>query len=139
VADEPGPVYRASKLSRGAAWLVLACAAGLSIYGLITAGAASTKAIAVTGLFGLMAWAALRLEVRATPDALLSCAGRKVRRFPWADVRGFEIDRRTGRDISVLLKGNAKHRLPIVEVATRRVPAETVRGELERYWKAHRH
>jgi len=28
--------------------------------------------------------------------------------------------------------------LPIVEVATRRVPAEDVRSELERYWKAHR-
>ncbi len=138
MADEPGPVYRASKLSRGAAWLVLACAAGVSTYGLITAGGASTKAIAVSGLFALMAWAALRLEVRANPDALLSCGGRKIRRFPWADIRGFEIDPRTGRDISVLLKGNAKHRLPIVEVATRRIPPETVRAELERYWKAHR-
>ena len=138
MADEPGPVYRASKLSRGAAWLVLACAAGVSVYGLITSGAASTKAIAVSGLFGLMAWAALRLEVRATPDALIACAGRRLHRFPWADVRGFEIDQRTGREISVLLKGNVRHRLPIVEVATRRVPAEKVRDELERYWKAHR-
>jgi PH (Pleckstrin Homology) domain-containing protein len=138
VADEPGPVYRASKLSRGAAWLVLACAAGVSVYGLITSGGASAKAIAVSGIFGLMAWAALRLEVRATPDALTVCGGRTTRRFPWADVRGFEIDRRTGRDIAVLLKGNTRHRLPIVEVATRRVPAETVREELERYWKEHR-
>jgi hypothetical protein len=54
-------------------------------------------------------------------------------------VRGFEIDKRTGREISVLLKGNARHRLPIVDVATRRVPAERVRDDLERYWKAHRH
>jgi hypothetical protein len=138
VADEPGPVYRASKLSRGAAWLVLGCAAGLSVYGLITSGGASAKAIVVSGLFGLMAWAALRLEVRATADALIVCGGRTTRRFPWSDVRGFEIDRRTGRDIAVLLKGNARHRLPIVEVATRRVRAETVREELERYWKAHR-
>ena len=138
MADEPGPVYRASRLSRGAAWLVLACAAGISVYGLISSGAASTKAIAVSGLFGLMAWAALRLEVRATPDALIACGGRRIRRFPWADVRGFEIDPRTGREISVLLQGNARHRLPIVEVATRRVPAESVRDELERYWRAHR-
>jgi hypothetical protein len=98
VADEPGPVYRASKVSRGAAWLVLACAAGISISGLITSGEASTKAIAVSGLFGLMAWAGLRLEVRATPDALVVCGGRTTRRFP----------------------------------------AETVRDELDRYWKAHR-
>ena len=138
MAGEPGPVYRASKVSRGAAWLVLACTAGISIAAIVTSGADSTKAVAVSGVFALMAWAALRLEVRATPDALVVCGGRTTRRFPWADVRGFEIDRRTGRDIAVLLKGNARQRLPIVEVATRRVPAETVRDELERYWKAHR-
>ncbi|HKY77285.1 MAG TPA: PH domain-containing protein [Acidimicrobiia bacterium] len=125
-------------MSRGAAWLVLGCAAGVSVYGLVTQGGASAKAIAVSGLFGLMAWAALRLEVRATPDALVVCGGRTTRRFPWADVRGFEIDQRTGRDISVLLKGNARRRLPIVEVATRRVPAETVRAELEQYWRSRR-
>ena len=127
MAEEPGPVYRASKVSRGAAWVVIGSAAGMSVYGIVKIGGASTKAIAVSGLFALMAWAALRLEVRATPDALLVCSGRTTRRFPWADVRGFEIDQRTGRDISVLLKGNARRRLPIVEVATRRVPAETVR------------
>jgi hypothetical protein len=138
VAGEPGPVYRASKVSRGAAWLVLACAAGISIASFVTAGGKSTKALVVSGLFGLMAWAALRLEVRATPDALVVCGGRTTRRFPWADIRGFEIDRRTGRDIAVLLKGNRRQRLPIVEVATRRVPAETVRDELDRYWRAHR-
>jgi hypothetical protein len=138
VGEEPGPLYQASKLSRGAAWLVIGCAAGLSVYALITQGGASSKAIAVSGLFGLMAWAALRLEVRATPDALVVCGGRTTRRFPWADVRGFEIDQRTGREISVLLKGKARHRLPIVEVATRRVPAERVRDELEQYWKSHR-
>ena len=44
------------------AWLVLGCAAGVSVYGLITQGGASVKAIAVSGIFGLMAWAALRLE-----------------------------------------------------------------------------
>ena len=138
MGEEPGPVYQASRLSRGAAWLVIGCAAGVSVYGLATAGGASTKAIAVSGLFGLLAWAALRLEVRATPEALVVCGGRTIRRFPWSEIRGFEIDQRTGREISVLLKGNARHRLPIVEVATRRVPAESVRDDLERYWKAHR-
>ena len=137
MAGEPGPVYRASKLSRGAAWLVLACAAGIAIAAIVSSGTDSTRAVVVSGVFGLLAWAALRLEVRATPDALVVCGGRTTRRFPWADIRGFEIDR-TGRDIAVLLKGNSRRRLPIVEVATRRVPAETVRDELERYWKAHR-
>lgn len=138
MAEESAPVYRASKLSRGAAWLVLACAAGIAIAAIASSGADSTRAVAVSGVFGLMAWAALRLEVRATPDALVVCGGRTTRRFPWADIRGFEVDRRTGRDIAVLLKGDARQRLPIVEVATRRVPAETVRDELDRYWRAHR-
>ena len=138
MGEEPGPLYQASKLSRGAAWLVIGCAAGVAVYGLIAHGGASTKAIAVSGLFGLMAWAALRLEVRATPDALVVCGGRAARRFPWADIRGFEIDQRTGREIVVLLKGNARRRLPIVEVATRRIAAETVRDELEQYWRSHR-
>jgi hypothetical protein len=138
VAEEPGPVYRASKVSRGAAWVVLGCAAGVSIFGIIGSAGAATSAIVVSAVFGLLAWAALRLEVRATPDSLVSCAGRRIYRFPWADVRGFEIDQRTGRDVVVVLKGDLRHRLPIVEVATRRIPAETAQAELERYWKIHR-
>ena len=137
MGEERAPLYQASKLSRGAAWLVIGCAAGVAVYGLITSGGASTKAIVVSAVFGLMAWAALRLEVRATPDALVVCGGRTTYRFPWADVRGFEIDK-TGREIAVLLEGKARKRLPIVDVATRRIPAEKVREELEQYWKAHR-
>ena len=138
MGEEPGPVYRASKLSRGAAWVVLACAFGVAIFGILHSAGAATKAIAVSGVFGLLAWAALRLEVRATPDSLFACAGRRVYRFPWSDVRGFEVDPRTEREIYVLVKGNIRHRLPIVDVATRRIPAEVARGELERYWRAHR-
>jgi len=138
VVEEPGPVYRASKFSRGAAWVVLACAAGVSVAAIANGGGASTSAVVISGLFGLIAWALLRLEVRATADALVVCGGRRTRRFPWADVRGFEVNKRTGREIAVLLKGNSYHRLPIVEVATRKVPAEVVRADLERYWKAHR-
>jgi hypothetical protein len=136
VGQEPGPLYRASKLSRGAAWLVLACTAGLATAALTSE--LDSKPLVVLAIFSLLAWATLRLEVRATPDALVACSGRKIRRFPWAEVRGFEIDQRTDREIFVLLKGNARHRLPIVDVATRRTPAEDARAELERYWKAHR-
>ena len=138
MGEEPGPVYRASNVSRAAAWVVLACAAAVSVVAIVTQGGASTMGVAVSGAFGLFAWAALRLEVRATPDALVVCGGRTTRRFPWSDVLGFEINRRTGREIAVLVKGNARHRLPIVDVASRRVPAEEVRADLERYWKAHR-
>ena len=136
MGDDPGPVYRASKLSRAAAWIVLACTAGLAVARLT--GEVPTGVVLLVAVFGLFAWAALRLEVRATPDALVVCGGRTTRRFPWADVRGFEVDRRTGREIAVLLKGNARRRLPIVDVATRRAAAEDVRADLERYWKAHR-
>ena len=138
MGQEPGPVYRASKVSRAAAWVVLACAAGVSIVAIVTQGGASTLPVVVSGTFGLFAWAGLRLEVRATPDALVVCGGRTTRRFPWSDVRGFEINQRTGREIAVLLKGNVYQRLPIVDVASRRVSAEEVRADLERYWKAHR-
>jgi len=136
VGEEPGPLFRASKLSRGSAWLVLACTAGVAV-GALTSQVDS-KPLVVLGIFGLLAWAALRLEVRAIPDALVVCAGRRVYRFPWSDIRGFEVDQRTDREIFVLLPGNARHRLPIVDVATRRIPAEVARAELERYWKAHR-
>ena len=138
MAGEPGPVYRASKLSRGAAWVVLACAAGVAVGGLVNRGGVPNAALVMAGIFALFSWALLRLEVRATADALVVCGGRRTRRFPWAEVRGFEVNQRTGREVAVLLKGNTFHRLPIVDVATRKLPAEQVRAELDRYWRAHR-
>jgi len=138
MAEEPGPVYRASRFSRGAAWFVLACTAGTAIDAILSPGAVAGAILVVFSLFGLLAWALLRLEVRATTDALVVCGGRKMRRFPWAEIRGFEVNRKTGNEVAVLLKGNAYQRLPIVDVATRKLPAEQARGELERYWKAHR-
>ncbi len=138
MAEEPGPVYRASKPSRTAAWIVLACAAGVSVAGIMKSGGEATPAVLLSGIFGLVAWATLRLEVRSTPEALIVCGGRTTQRIPWSDVRGFEINARTGREIAVLLPGKSRRRLPIVDVASRRIPAEVARAELERYWKAHR-
>jgi hypothetical protein len=139
VADGPAAlVYRASKVSRGAAWVVLACAAGVAVASITNAGGTPTGAIALAGVFTLAAWALLRLEVRATAEELVVCGGRKTRRFPWADVRGFEINPKTDREIFVRVKGNARHLLPIASVASRRVPAGPVRDDLERFWKAHR-
>ena len=138
MADGPALVYRASKVSRGAAWVVLACAAAVSIGAITNAGGTPTSAILLSGVFALAGWALLRLEVRATPEVLVVCGGRRTRRFPWADVRGFEINPRSDREIFVLVKGNARHLLPIASVASRRVPAAEVRDDLERYWKAHR-
>jgi hypothetical protein len=138
MADGPVLVYRASKFSRGAAWLVLACAAGISVAAITNAGGTPTTSILLAGVFVLAAWALLRLEVRATPEALVVCGGRRTRRFAWPEVRGFELNPRTDREIFVVLQGNRRHQLPIAEVATRKVPAEQVRADLERYWKEHR-
>ena len=136
MGEEPGPLYRASKVSRGAAWFVLACTAAVAVAALTSEMPAAP--LGVLAVFALFGWAALRLEVRATPDALVVCSGRKIRRFPWSEIRGFEVDRRTEREIFLLLGENTRRRLPIVDVATRRIPAEDARADLERYWKAHR-
>lgn len=138
MADEPGPVYRASKFSRGAAWVVLACTAGMAIDAIIKPGQVPGAVLATVSIFALAAWALLRLEVRATADVLVVCGGRRMRRFPWGEIRGFEVNKKTGHEVAVLLKGNNYHRLPIVDVATRKLPAEQARAELERYWRAHR-
>src|SRR5207248_1413336 len=70
VAGEPGPVYRASKLSRGAAWLVLACAAGVAVGGLVNRGGVPNTALVMAGIFALFSWALLRLgpEESSAPD-----------------------------------------------------------------------
>lgn len=136
MGEEPGPLYRASKVSRGAAWFVLGCTAAVAVAALTSEMSAAP--LGVLAVFALFGWAALRLEVRATPDALVVCSGRKIRRFPWSEIRGFEVDRRTEREIFLLLGGNTRRRLPIVDVATRRIPADDARADLERYWKAHR-
>jgi hypothetical protein len=136
MGEEPGPLYRASKLSRGAAWFVMGCTAAVAIAALTSE--MSGAPLGVLAIFALFGWAALRLEVRATPDALVVCSGRKIQRYPWSEIRGFEVDRRTEREVFLLLEGNARRRLPIVDVATRRIPAEDARADLERYWKAHR-
>jgi len=138
---EDGPaalVYRASKLSRGAAWVVLACAAAVSVAAITNAGGTPTGSLILSGVFVLASWALLRLEVRASAEELVVCGGRTTRRFPWADVRGFEINPKTDREIFVVVKGNTRHLLPIASVASRKVRADQVRGDLERYWKAHR-
>jgi hypothetical protein len=131
-------VYRASQVTRVAAWVVLASAAAMALWAILARGAAATKPVLVTGLFALFATAALRLGVRADPDELVICWGGRVRRIPWSAVRGFEADRRTDRDVFVVITDKRRERLPVVEVATRRASAAEVRQALEAYWRAHR-
>ena len=107
-------------------------------YALEPRGKIFTIVLILSGVFVLASWALLRLEVRASTEELVVCGGRTTRRFPWADVRGFEINPKTDREIFVVVKGNTRHLLPIASVASRKVRADQVRGDLERYWKAHR-
>ena len=136
--EEPDLVYRASRVTRVAAWVVLASTAAVALWAILTVGAVATKPVLVTGLFALFATAALRLGVRADPEGLVICWGGRVRRIPWSDVRGFQVDDRTGQDVFVLTADKRRQRLPVVEVAMRRTSAAEVRAALEAYWRAHR-
>jgi hypothetical protein len=138
VPDEGELVYRASRVTRVAAWAVLASTAAVAAWAILTAGAGATKPVLVTGLFALFATAALRLGVRADADGLVICWGGRVQRIPWPDVRGFQVDDRTGQDVFVLTADKRRQRLPVVEVAMRRASAAEVRAALEAYWRAHR-
>jgi hypothetical protein len=137
VAEDPAPVYRASKVSRGAAWFVLAAATVTAAWAIFYGGPEARPALVAMGVFSLLATAALRLEVRARPEHLVVCWGVGAQRIPWSDVRGFSIDERTEREVYVLLP-DGRRLLPVVEVATRRTPASAVRDALQAYWRHHR-
>lgn len=136
--EGPAPVYRASKVTRGAAWFVLASATVVSVAAIRDAGSAATSAVLWIGLISLLAIAALRLEVRARPEYLFVCWGGRGQRIPWSEVKGFAADERTEREVYVVLPGGRRRLLPVVEVATRRTPATAVRDALQAYWRRHR-
>jgi hypothetical protein len=138
MAEDPPPSYRASKVSRGAAWFVLAAASAIALWAMFYGGPEARPALVAMGVFSLLAAAALRLEVRARPDHLVVCWGARAQRIPWSDVKGFSIDERTEREVYVLLSNGRRQLLPVVEVATRRTPARTVRDTLQAYWRRQR-
>jgi hypothetical protein len=110
----------------------------MALWAIVTGKTTPTKAILVSGVFALLATAALRLEVRARPDHLVVCWGARAQRIPWSDVRGFEVDNRTGRDVFVVLGSNRRQRLPLVDVATRKMSAAEPCEALKQYWRTHR-
>jgi hypothetical protein len=141
VDEHEGPVYQASRANRAAAWVVLALAVAVAVRVNVSGGGASVKTLALGAVclvVAFLAAAALRFLVRADPEHLVVCWGGPVRRIPWSQVKGFGIDERTGRDVFVVLADKRKRRLPLVEVSSRRIPANEVRDALQRYWKTHR-
>jgi len=138
VAEEAGPVYRAS--NRPAAWVLLILSVGAAL-----AINANGRPSVVSGLVGgvcvliaLLALSSLRFKVRAEPRHLVVCSGGPTRKIPWADVEGFGIDEKRGRNVYVVVPPDRKMLLPIPEVRTGRITPAEVRDELQRYWKAHR-
>jgi hypothetical protein len=142
VDEHAGPVYRASRANRAAAWVVIAAAVAVGIRVNLRAPRPSLETLAVGVLclvVAFLAVAALRFQVRADPHHLVVCWGVRRRRIPWSQIKGFGIDQRTGRDVFVVLADKQKRRLPLVDVSSRRIAATEVRDALQRYWKTHRH
>jgi hypothetical protein len=136
-----GPVYRARAANRVVAGIVLAAAAGAVLWAILSAGGPSPKAVALSGVFALiafLAFAALRFQVRAEPEHLVVCWGGRLRRIPWSQIKGFGIGGRAGRDVYIVMVDKRKKRLPLVEVSNQQTSATDVRDALQRYWRAHR-
>jgi hypothetical protein len=138
MAEDTGPVYRATAGNRVAARVVLVAAVAAMLWAMNGGG---LKAVVLTGVFALMAFlavGALRFQVRAEPDHLVVCWGGRIRRIPWSQIKGFGVGERAGPHVYILLADKGQKRLPLAEVSNKQTPAAEVRDELQRYWKAHR-
>jgi PH (Pleckstrin Homology) domain-containing protein len=139
MAEESGPVYRAS--NRPAAWVVLFVSLGAAVVinakGRPSVGSGLLGGVCV--LIAFLALSSLRFKVRAEPRHLVVCSGGPTRRIPWADVQGFGIDEKRGRNVYVVVPGDRRMLLPIPDVRTGKITPTEVRDELQRYWKTHRH
>lgn len=138
MADDTGPVYRAP--NRRGAWVVLFVSLGVAM-----AINANGRPSVVSGLVGgvclliaFLAFSSLRFKVRAEPRHLVVCSGGPTRKIPWADVQGFGVDEKRGRNVYVVVPPDRKMLLPIPEVRTGKITPAEVRDELQRYWKTHR-
>lgn len=139
MADELGPVYRAS--NRLPAWILLFVALGAGV-----AINANGRPSVGTGLLGalcllvaFLALSSIRFKVRAEPSYLVVCSGGPTRKIAWSDIKGFGVDERRGRNVYVVVPGDKKMLLPIPDVRTGKITAAQVQDDLQRYWKSHRH
>jgi hypothetical protein len=139
VAEETGPVYRAS--NRKAAWILLFVAVGACV--VVNAKGRPSLGKGILGgvclLVAFLALSSIRFKVRAEPNQLVVCSGGPTRKIAWADVKGFGIDEARGRNVYVVVPGDRKMLLPIPDVRTGKITPAEVRDDLQRYWKAHRH
>jgi hypothetical protein len=136
--DAPGPVYRAS--NRPAAWILFFVALGAAVAINANGRPSVGKGIlgAVCLLVALLALSSVRFKVQAMPRHLIVCSGGPTRKIPWADVEGFGIDEKRGRNVYVVVPPERKLLLPIPDVRTGKITPTEVRDQLQRYWKTHR-
>jgi hypothetical protein len=134
-----GPVYRTS--NRLPAWILLFVALGAAV--VINAKGRPSVGTGLLGalclLVAFLALSSIRFKVRAEPKHLVVCSGGPTRKIPWADVQGFGIDEKRGRNVYVVVPGDRKMLLPIPDVRTGKITPAQVQDELSRYWKSHRH
>ena len=138
MAEESGPVYRAS--NRKAAWILLFVSLGAAV--VINARGRPSVGTGVVGgvcvLIAFLALSSIRFKVQAEPRHLVVCSGGPTRKIAWADVKGFGVDEKRGRNVYVVVPPDRKMLLPIPDVRTGKITPNDVRSELERYWKTHR-
>jgi hypothetical protein len=140
VADEaPGPIFRTS--NRLPAWILfflsLGAAAVINANGRPSVGKGILGAVCL--LVAFLALSSVRFKVQALPRHLVVCSGGPTRKIAWADIEGFGIDEKRGRNVYVVVPPDRKMLLPIPDVRTGKITPTEVRDQLQRYWKTHRH
>ena len=137
--EEPGPVFRAS--NRLPAWILLfvalGAAAAINANGRPSVGKGIVGALCL--LVAFLALSSIRFKVQAEPRHLVVCSGGPTRKIPWADVQGFGVDEKRGRNVYVVVPPERRMLLPIPDVRTGKITPAEVQEQLQRYWKTHRH
>lgn len=137
--EEPGPVFRAS--NRLPAWILFLAALGAAA--VINANGRPSLGKGIVGavclLVAFLALSSVRFKVKAEPRHLVVCSGGPTRKIPWADVQGFGIDEKRGRNVYVVVPPERRMLLPIPDVRTGKITPTEVQEQLQRYWKTHRH
>jgi hypothetical protein len=137
--EERGPVFRAS--NRLPAWILffgaLSAAAAINANGRPSVVKGIVAAVCL--LVAFLALSSLRFKVRAEPRHLVVCSGGPTRKIPWADVQGFGIDEKRGRNVYVVVPPERRMLLPIPDVRTGKITPAEVQEQLQRYWKTHCH
>ena len=137
--DEPGPIFRTSNRTAARILFVLSLGAAVVINANGRPSVGTGLIGAVCLLVAFLALSSVRFKVQATPRHLVVCSGGPTRKIPWANVQGFGIDEKRGRNVYVVVPPDRKMLLPIPDVRTGKITPTEVRDELQRYWKTHRH